>query len=230
MDGFLLVDKPKGWTSFDVVNKIRFTLADYLKKPAKSLKVGHSGTLDPMATGLLIILLGNYTKQQARFMGLDKTYLATVTFGASSDTDDAEGSLTQHEDVRPLGQKQIAAALQGFTGEQLQIPPQYSAIKKHGKRAYALSRRGETVKLEPRPVTVRAIDIISYEWPRLSLSLNVSSGTYIRAIARDLGQKLSVGGYLSELVRQRISDWRLDDALAVDSLNGQIIQQHLRHS
>lgn len=230
MDGFLLVDKPKGWTSFDVVNKIRFTLADYLKKPAKGLKVGHSGTLDPMATGLLIVLLGSYTKQQAKFMGLDKTYLATVTFGASSDTDDAEGTLTQHSSVRPLGRNQIEAALESFIGELMQTPPQYSAIKKHGKRAYALSRRGETVKLEPRPVTVQAIDIISYEWPRLSLSLQVSSGTYIRAIARDLGQKLAAGGYLSELVRQRISDWRLDDALQLDTLNGQRIQEHLRHS
>lgn len=230
MNGFLLVDKPKGWTSFDVVNKIRFTLADHLQKPAKQLKVGHSGTLDPMATGLLIILIGDYTKRQNEFMGLDKTYRAKITLGATSDTDDADGVISQTKDARPINSRQLDKALTEFKGQQLQVPPQYSAIKKEGKRAYELSRRGQSVELEARPVTVEKISDVDYDWPKVTMRLRVSSGTYIRSLARDLGQKLGVGGYLSALTRERIGEYNLSKALNLDGLSGELISQHLRHS
>lgn len=230
MVGYLLVDKPAGWTSFDVVNKLRFTLAKHLKKSIKKLKVGHSGTLDPMATGLLIILIGSYTKRQAQFMGMDKIYKAAITLGATSDSDDADGAITPVTGVRPVNRAQLDAALADFKGEQLQVPPQYSAIKKDGKRAYDLSRQGETVKLSARPVTIKKISDVTYEWPEVKLRLSVSSGTYIRSLARDLGQKLGVGGYLSQLVRQQIGPYALDEALSLDGLSGEQIAQHLRQS
>jgi len=230
MNGFLLVDKPKGWTSFDVVNKIRFTLADHLKKSAKQLKVGHSGTLDPMATGLLIILIGEFTKRQSEFMGLDKTYSAKITLGASSDTDDADGIIIQTKGARPINRRQLDQVLMEFKGQQLQVPPQYSAIKKEGKRAYELSRRGQSVELEARSITVVKLTDVEYDWPKVNLRLKVSSGTYIRSLARDLGQKLGVGGYLSGLIRERIGHFSLEDALVMDQLGGEQIEQNLRHS
>lgn len=230
MDGFLLVDKPQNWTSFDVVNKIRFTLAGHLKKRAKQIKVGHSGTLDPMATGLLIILIGSYTKRQAEFMGLDKTYSAEITLGGRSTTDDKDGAVKKTADARPVSEGQIKVAIEGFKGEQMQVPPQFSAIKKDGKRAYKSARDEQEVELAPRPVTVNSISGVQYQWPKLSFNISVSSGTYIRSIARDLGEKLGVGGYLSRLVRTSIGPHELKLALSLDGLDGTKIVKHLRHS
>lgn len=227
MDGYLLIDKPAGWTSFDVVNKLRFMLADYLDRPPKSLKVGHSGTLDPMATGLLVVLVGGYTKRQDEFMKLDKTYWAYVTLGASSDTDDADGKVVKTPNVALPSQAQIRAALKHQTGQLKQLPPQFSALKRRGKKAYELAREGKTTELKPRSVTVYAITDVDYEWPVLRFRARVSSGTYIRSLARDIGQELGVGGYLSQLRREQIGGYSLQSANQMEALNANNLAQHL---
>ncbi len=209
-DGVLLVDKPAGWTSFDVVAKLRGQLR--AKTGDKKLKVGHGGTLDPFATGLLIVLVGNACKQADQLLKLDKTYEFTITLGVTSTTGDPEGELTPTPAAQEVSQHNIEDVLDSFRGAITQTPPIYSAIKVGGKRAYSLARAGKEVKLEPRAVTVRSLKLVSYAWPEASFVAEVSSGTYIRTLAEDIGNTLGVGAYCTQLRRIRIGSYSISEA------------------
>ncbi len=221
MNDVLLVDKPTGWTSFDVVAKIRGQVrAAYAEKGVKptkrQLKVGHAGTLDPFATGLLIVLLGDATKKAGEFLKLDKTYEATICLGATSTTGDPEGELTLVSNTKPTHQA-VLEALQGFTGQIEQVPPAFSAIKVNGQRAYNLARKGQEVEIPARTVTIHELELLDYTYPDIKVRTHVSSGTYIRTLAEDIGQKLGVGAYCLELRRTRIGDYSIKDAVSIDN-------------
>ncbi len=212
-DDILLIDKPAGWTSFDVVAKIRSGIrAEYRErgeKPTKKqLRVGHAGTLDPFATGLLIVLKGDACKKAGEFLKLDKVYTATIRLGQTSTTGDPEGDISDVSDEVPSIDK-VKAALHKFTGEITQRPPIYSAIKINGERAYKLARKGEAVIIPTRQVTIFSLELIDYIYPELKIRVHVSSGTYIRSLAEDIGNDLGVGAYCSELRRISIADWHL---------------------
>lgn len=215
MNGYLLVDKPQGWTSFDVVAKVRGILRRQTGQ--KQIKVGHSGTLDPFATGLLIILVGTYTKRQEEFMSLDKIYDAVLRLGGTSTTGDPEGEITEVSDRVPDGEE-VEAVLKKFTGVIEQTPPIYSAIKIAGRKAYELARAGKPVKLKSRKVTIYEIAKIDYEYPRLSFVSRVSSGTYIRSLAASIGEDLGIGAYLDELRRLNIGRFGLPEAVSAEDL------------
>ena len=213
-NGILLVDKPIGWTSFDVVAKIRGQIRRQYQeqgiKPTKrQLKVGHAGTLDPFATGLLVILLGDATKKADEFLKLDKVYEATIRLGQTSSTGDVEGEITDVNDRQPT-EEEIKEVLKRFVGEITQIPPMYSAIKINGQRAYKLARKGEVVDIPERKVTIYSLDLLSYDYPEVRIRTHVSSGTYIRTLAEDIGRDLGVGAYCSALRRIAIKDFILD--------------------
>lgn len=212
-DGILLVDKPVGWTSFDVVAKIRGQLkAEYRGRgetPTKrQLRVGHAGTLDPFATGLLVILLGDATKRAGEFLKLDKVYEATVYLGASSTTGDPEGEITQNAATQP-DLEAIKATLNTFTGSITQTPPAYSAIKVGGQRAYKLARAGKEVEVPSRIVEIYSIELLDYTYPELKIRTHVSSGTYIRTLAEDIGRTLGTGAYCSQLRRVAVANYRV---------------------
>ena len=226
-DGYLLIDKPLGWTSFDVVNKVRFALADELGVKPKSLKVGHSGTLDPLASGLLIVLVGKYTKRQPEFMGQDKTYEAEISLGQTSDTDDDEGA-KQQVSARQPKLDEVKQTLKSFEGRAEQVPPLFSAVKIKGKPAYARARAGQPVELKPKSVTIHSLKHIDYDYPLLKFVAEVSSGTYIRSLARDIGQKLGTGAHLKSLKRTRIGRYRLEDTVDIKGLDKKSIQSLLR--
>lgn len=215
MDGYLLIDKPAGWTSFDVVAKIRGMLR---AKTGEKVKVGHSGTLDPFATGLLIILIGKYTKRQDEFMKLDKVYEATLELGKTSTTGDPEGKIVESTESRVPSIEEVQATLKRFTGEIEQTPPIYSAIKIGGKKAYELARAGKPVELKSRKVTVYSYENVEYDYPTLKFTVKVSSGTYIRSLAADIGEDLGCAAYLTGLNRQSIDSYQLKDAASLDSL------------
>jgi len=207
-DGVVLVDKPVGWTSFDVVAKIRGQIrGEYTargEKPTKrQLKVGHAGTLDPFATGLLIILLGDATKKADEFLKLDKVYEATIRLGQTSTTGDPEGELTDGSDVQP-SLDNVEHALRNFVGTIKQIPPAYSAIKINGQRAYKLAREGKVFEVPEREVTIYSLELLDYSYPEVKIRTNVSSGTYIRTLAEDVGAALKTGAYCSQLRRNSI--------------------------
>lgn len=214
MNGILLVDKPVGWTSHDVVAKIRSNLK---KETGQRLKVGHAGTLDPAATGLLVVLVGNYTKRAGEFSKLDKTYEAELTLGAISSTGDTEGEISQKSTKKPSLQ-QIEDILSQFKGKIQQTPHRYSAVKVGGKRAYKIARAGEEVKIESRQVQIYALKLQKYDYPKLQITTKVSSGTYIRSLAEDIGQKLGTGAYLSSLRRTQIAQFDIKEALKIDKL------------
>lgn len=212
--GWLLVDKPLEWTSFDVVNKVRGLLARQLGVKNRQVKVGHLGTLDPMASGLLVLAIGSATKQIQYHMKLDKTYEATVTLGFTSDTGDQEGKLTPVSS-EPPPQVAIEQAIDSLRGEIEQIPPQYSALKIGGVPAYKRARRGEQVEMKPRPATIYEAKLTRYEYPEFDVTCQVSSGTYIRTLAEDYGKKLQTGAYLSALRRIRVGEFDIADAVIV---------------
>lgn len=214
----LLADKPTDWTSFDVVNKVRNTLEKYLEeqtKERKRLKVGHSGTLDPFATGLLIIAIGAETKNIDKYMKQNKTYAATMVLGAESSTGDRDGEITDVKGTIP-DIETVEQAFARHKGKLLQTPPAYSAIKVDGVRAYKRARRGEKVELKPREVTVNAIGVESYDYPIVKFVCNVSSGTYIRSLAEDIANDLGAKAYLSQLRRSKIGEYSVDEALLID--------------
>ncbi len=211
----MLVDKPAGWTSHDIVAKVRSLIK---KETGQKIKVGHTGTLDPMATGLLILVIGSYTKRAGEFSKLDKIYEAELTLGAMSTTGDKEGEVTKKSDEKPTLQ-QIEQALSQFKGKIQQIPHIYSAIKVDGKRAYKLVRAGQEVKIEPRVVTVHGITDVKYDYPNLKLTVKVSSGTYIRSLAEDIGEVLVTGAYLSSLRRISVGEYKSSDAQQIDKIN-----------
>lgn len=197
MDGYRLVDKPVGISSFGVVAQVRRRLS---QSAGRKVKVGHTGTLDPMATGLLILVIGSYTKRAGEFSKLDKVYEAELTLGATSTTGDREGEISPKSSQRPA-KDEIMKVLSRFTGEIKQVPPAYSAVKVAGQRAYKLARAGKQVQIEPRAVQIYSINNVKYSYPQLSFSVHVSSGTYIRSLAEDIGRDLGTGAYLSALRR-----------------------------
>jgi tRNA pseudouridine55 synthase len=208
IDGTVLIDKPAGMTSFGVVARVRRVLS---QQQGKKVKVGHTGTLDPFATGLMIIVVGKECKNAGTYTKMDKVYEATIRLGQTSTTGDPEGELTDVSDIVPTGD-QVDAALVAFRGEITQQPPIYSAIKINGERAYKLARAGQVVEMPLRQVTVFSLDIIDYVYPNIIIRTHVSSGTYIRTLAQDIGAALGTGAYCTDLRRTRIADWSIDDA------------------
>lgn len=222
MDGILLIDKPIGWTSFDVVARVRAEIRREtgMKKP----KVGHTGTLDPLATGLMVVVCGSYTKRAQDFSKLDKAYDVVMKLGQTSSTGDDEGEKTAVSDNVPT-KDAVLDALEAFQGEISQIPPKYSAIKINGQRAYKLARTGQEVRLEPRKVTVYSIQLTDYSFPEVKFTAKVSSGTYIRSLVKDIGEKLGTGAYMSGLRRTEVGAFSLDDASEIDNFKLENIQQ-----
>ncbi len=206
----LLINKPLRWTSFDVVRKIR--------NLTRVSKVGHAGTLDPLATGLLIVCTGKFTKKINEYMGMEKEYTGTFTLGSTTPTYDLESDPQDHKDISSLTPEMIHAATAAFTGEIMQVPPQHSAIKKDGKPVYLSARKGLEVKLEPRPVTIYSFTIKKIELPVVHFRVVCSTGTYIRSLANDFGAALQVGGYMSSLCRTRIGVFQLADAQELEEL------------
>jgi tRNA pseudouridine55 synthase len=296
MDGILLIDKPTGWTSHDVVAKIRGILAAELRRKNNELRdshnsrfithnsprtrVGHTGTLDPAASGLLVLVLGKYTKRAGEFSKLDKIYETEVVLGKTSTTGDSEGEITPFvphhppawqsqasddapgtlrrpnlrssvnvsSNTPPSGARSVLAShsstngfsvhvpseeevkqvLSTFMGEIQQTPPAFSAIKVNGQRAYKLARAGKEVKLEPRKVTIYEISGIKYKYPKLSFTATVSSGTYIRSLAEDIGAKLDTGAYMSALRRTQVGQFDIKDVQSLEGLSFASIQKHLK--
>jgi tRNA pseudouridine55 synthase len=227
MQGILLIDKPAGWTSFDVVNYVRKMVAANEGKKPKNIKCGHTGTLDPAATGLLVLLVGKeYTKRAPGLSKVDKTYEVRMRLGQTSTTGDSEGEITESSDAVP-SKDAVTATLKHFTGDILQTPPIYSAIKVNGQRAYKLARAGQEVVLEPRPVTVYSIEFTDYTYPEVTFIASVSSGTYIRSLVEDIGATLGTGAYMSALRRSQVGSYTLDDAITPDQLNTDMLSVHL---
>ncbi len=208
--GILPVDKPLGWTSHDVVGRVR--------RVAGQKAVGHAGTLDPLATGVLVLVLGKATRLSNELMGTTKVYCAEVVLGASTATDDAEGEMLRHVPVEGVSPEAIDAAVLRFVGEIEQVPPRYAAVRKGGERLYVLARRGEIFEPEPRRVVVERIDVLSWEAPRLRLRVICGAGTYIRSLARDIGDVLDTGGYLHALRRTGSGTIGLEEAMPLDGL------------
>jgi len=227
MDGILLVDKPSGWTSFDVVAKVRGILKQNgVTKP----KVGHTGTLDPLATGLLVLTIGTYCKRAGEFSKLDKTYEVTMKLGETSTTGDAEGIITPsdvyqnvHMDKKVYNISYVKRVLGGFVGEIEQVPPAYSAIKVNGQRAYKLARAGKEVKLEPRKVTIYSIENVDYDYPEVKFTARVSSGTYIRSLVENIGKQLGTGAYMSNLRRTQVGKFDIKNSISMSTLTAQTI-------
>ncbi|MEO8960332.1 MAG: tRNA pseudouridine(55) synthase TruB [Ginsengibacter sp.] len=204
----LLIDKPLEWTSFDVVRKIRNIIG--IKK------VGHAGTLDPLATGLLIVCTGKFTKKINEYMGQEKEYAGTITLGATTPTYDLESEPGHSKSLDSITGDLIYAATKQFTGEILQTPPIHSAIKQKGKPVYLLARKGKEVILEPRKITINEFEITHIEMPVISFRVVCTTGTYIRSLANDFGAVLGCGGYLSQLRRTRIGDFKAEDAMNME--------------
>jgi tRNA pseudouridine55 synthase len=212
----LLVDKPKGWTSFDVVNKVRWLLRKKLQ--VKKIKVGHSGTLDPMATGLLLICSGKWTKKLNELQGLGKVYTGTITLGGETPSFDAETEVINEKPIDLIDLAEVKKAIGQFIGEIDQVPPIYSAIKVDGKRLYKSARAGKEVKPEPRRVMVEEFEVTRFELPEVDFEVRCSKGTYVRSLAHDLGQALGCGGYLSALRRTAVGPYLLRDAFQISEL------------
>jgi len=206
MNGILLIDKPSGWTSFDVVAKVRGIIRR--ETGVQKIKVGHTGTLDPLATGLLVLVVGSYTKRVPELSKADKTYEVTMMIGQTSTTGDEEGEKTVVSGVR-LSDEEVKKALSLFVGEIKQIPPAHSAIKVNGQRAYKLARAGKEVIIEPRKVTIYGITDVAYKHPFVKFTTKVSSGTYIRTLVEDIGKSLGTGAYMTELRRTSVGKFDL---------------------
>lgn len=203
----ILIDKPLHWTSFDVVRKIRNLI--------KIKKVGHAGTLDPLATGLLIVCTGKFTKKINQFMAQEKEYMGQITLGAVTPTYDLESEPRDFKSIDGITRELIADATQHFIGEILQTPPIHSAIKQKGKPVYLQARKGIDVIIEPRKISIKSFEITAIEMPVVSFKVVCSTGTYIRSLANDFGAALGCGGYLSELRRTRIGDFKAEDAMSI---------------
>jgi len=216
----LLINKPLEWTSFDVIRKIRSLLS--------VKKVGHAGTLDPLATGLLIVCTGKFTKKINEFMSQEKEYTGTITLGARTPTYDLESEPVDLKDISGITRELIKSAIVQFTGEIMQVPPIHSAIKKDGKRVYELARRGEVVELDARKITIKEFEITGIDLPHVGFRVVCSTGTYIRSLANDLGAVLGCGGYLSSLCRTRIGAFKIEDALSMEMLETIVRNERMR--
>ncbi len=229
MHGILLVDKPIGWTSFDAVNKVRRLVeaAGLHTSGRKRFPVGHTGTLDPLASGLLVLLLGDYTRKAPELTKLDKIYEVTMRLGQTSSTGDEEGEKQYVSEARPT-QEAVEAALKSFVGDSLQTPPAFSAIKINGQRAYKLARAGKDVQLEPRPIKVLCLDLVNYEYPDVRFVADVSSGTYIRSLVEDLGAALGAGAYMSALRRTKVGTFDIAAAISPEGLTPEILRASVK--
>lgn len=205
----LLINKPLHWTSFDVVRKIRSTI--------KIKKVGHAGTLDPLATGLLIVCTGKFTKKINEYMSREKEYTGSFTLGASTPTYDLESEPENFRDYNHITESQLHEATKQFTGQIQQVPPAHSAIKQDGRPVYEMARKGIAVKLEPRTLFIKEFTITDIELPKLYFKVVCSTGTYIRSLAHDYGNALGCGAYLSSLCRTRIGEFTLENAMSMES-------------
>lgn len=214
MDRIILIDKPDGMTSFGVVARVRRVLS---RQAGKKVKVGHTGTLDPFATGLMILVSGKMTKHAMEYTKLDKVYEATIRLGQTSTTGDPEGEITDASDRVPT-REEIDAAIAKFTGEIQQRPPIFSAIKIDGQRAYKLARDGKEVEIPLRTVQIFSLELVDYTYPELKIRTHVSSGTYIRSLASDIGEALGTGAYCTQLRRTSIRDWRVEDAKTLEDM------------
>ncbi len=208
MDEILLIDKPAGMTSFGVVARLRRVLS---KQEGKKVKVGHTGTLDPFATGLMIIVTGRMCRRAMEFTKLDKWYEAEIILGTESTTGDPEGELSRISGKKP-DEGEIKQVLQKFTGKIEQTPPAFSAVKVNGRRAYQLAREGKEVDIPKRIVTIYTLELIGYDYPVLKLRTHVSSGTYVRSLAADIGKELKTGAYCQNLRRIKIADYDVKNA------------------
>jgi tRNA pseudouridine55 synthase len=227
MNGIVLIDKPTGWTSFDVVGKVRRIIT---KDPAlnvtgrKRFPVGHTGTLDPLATGLLVLLVGTYTKKAPALTKLDKIYEVTMCLGQVSTTGDGEGEKTIISGREPTVEA-VQTALDQFVGDIMQTPPVFSAIKINGQRAYKLARSGKMPEMKARPVRISSITLTEYSYPYVRFTTEVSSGTYIRSLVEDVGKALETGAYMSDLRRTRVGNFNITDAITVDMLSADVLRQ-----
>jgi tRNA pseudouridine55 synthase len=219
MDGILLIDKPAGISSFGVVARVRRLLS---QQAGKKVKVGHTGTLDPFASGLMIVVVGSYCKRAEQFSKLDKSYTATLRLGATSTTGDPEGEVNTISDRRP-SEDELRAALNTFVGPITQTPPSYSAIKINGVRAYKLARQGKEVDMPTRQVTIHELKLLSYDYPEVAIHVHVSSGTYIRTLAEDIGAELNTGAYLTALRRTVVGKYDVKDAIPLDRCDETIV-------
>ncbi len=221
LDGILLIDKPSGWSSFDVVAKIRGTLSAQYKELSgekRKIKVGHTGTLDPLATGLMVVVVGSYCKRAQEFSKLDKTYEVIMKLGQTSSTGDEEGIKTKAVDLN-IEDEKLSDTLKSFAGESMQTPPAYSAIKVNGQRAYKLAREGKEVSIEPRMINIQSINLTKYNYPIVEFTVHVSSGTYIRSLVEDIGKKLGTGAYMSSLRRTVVGEFRIEQSVDVSDVS-----------
>ena len=211
MDGLILINKQKGFTSHDVVNVIR--------KKLNTKKVGHTGTLDPNATGVLPILVGKATKISKYLMEHDKTYIATIKLGEKTDTGDSEGQVIEEKSIpADLKKEDINNTLQNFFGKQKQVPPMYSAIKINGKKLYEYAREGKEVKLEAREIEIYKIELLEYQNNKIKFEVECSKGTYIRTLCEDIAKKLGTVGYMEELQRTKVNNFRIEDSILLDDI------------
>lgn len=229
--GLLLVDKPAGITSHDVVSRVQRTICPekVTRKNRSQYRVGHAGTLDPFATGLLIVGINKGTKALTGLVGLDKMYEAVAKLGATSTTDDLEGKITNSKPVSAPTVEEIEKALDRFRGGYLQTSPAFSAKKINGKKMYELARKGKTegIELPKKNIRITELRVISYQWPELAFTVSCSSGTYIRSLARDIGEALGCGGYLTALRRTHIGSFDVSDAIPLAALTTEMIEKHL---
>jgi tRNA pseudouridine55 synthase len=219
MFGLLNINKPQGLSSRKVV--------DHVQRLVRPAKAGHAGTLDPLATGVLVVCVGPATRLISCVQEQRKVYRGQFRFGCTSDTDDITGQVAQRTDVTEISREEIESALPRFLGEIQQVPPQFSAVHVDGKRAYELARAGQTVEIAPKTVHVHRIEILSYAWPELELEIECGSGTYIRSIGRDLGESLGSGAIMTELVRVRIGPFGLSEALKLEDLDAERLRNSL---
>jgi tRNA pseudouridine55 synthase len=211
----LLIDKPLDWTSFDVVNKLKFALK---KQWGKNLKVGHAGTLDPRATGLLIVCTGKKTKDIERIQNADKVYTGTIFLGATTECYDTERPVNQTFDISGISEDNLVQCASTFVGTQEQFPPAHSAVKIDGKRAYDLARAGKEVAVKAKSITIHKFDLTNIALPLISFYVECTKGTYIRSLANDFGQRLHNGAYLHSLRREKIGEYSVEDAWQVEEL------------
>jgi len=219
----LLIDKPLEWTSFDVVKSLRI----FIKKTfnLKKIKVGHAGTLDPLATGLLILCTGKMTKRIDEFQGMDKVYVGQMTLGATTPSFDKETETEQFFPIDDIQSDDLNRVSLKFKGEIEQVPPIYSAIKVEGKRAYKSARKDQDVKMKSRKVTIHEFDLLNFTPPHLDFSVKCSKGTYIRSLVNDFGKSLENGAYLSGLRRTKIGDYSVNDAITIDDFKQKVLSQ-----
>jgi tRNA pseudouridine55 synthase len=210
LDGVLLVDKPRDFTSHDVVARLRRKL--HMKR------IGHAGTLDPLATGLLVMLIGKSTRISQYLISQDKVYEGEITLGVTTNSQDADGEVVSTQEVPPLTEAQVRAALAGFLGDQYQTPPMFSAIKKDGVPLYKLARQGEEIEREPRFIRVMAFELLGFASPKITFRLACTKGTYVRSIAHDLGQKLGCGAHLSALRRTKSGTMDISQAMTLEGI------------